>query len=271
MKYTYVDSGEGTRLEKWGNYFLSRPCTQAIWPKNKACKEWEELSGTFSREEGEGWRFFKKVPKKWEIELQRIKLWAFPTDFGHMGIFPEHSFFFEKIPSFSLQGKRVLHLFAYTGAITMALAKQGAEVCHVDASKPSIEWAKQNALLNQLEKKQIRWILEDVGKFVRREQKRGSKYEAIVLDPPSFGRGVKKEVFKIERDLMPLLQDLQKLLVPKPVFVLLTCHSSNFTPLVLKQALRTAFSFPTLQAEEIVLSSSFSLLPLGSYALGSFL
>ncbi len=269
MKYRYLDSGEGKRLEKWGEYILVRPCAHAIWPKNKDCSEWNKIDASFSREKEEKWHFFKKLPKKWEIDLEGVRLLVAPTGFGHVGVFPEHSFFFKKLPNFSLQGKKVLHLFAYTGAMTMALAKRGAKVTHIDASKPSLEWAKENEKVNQVE--EIRYILEDVQKFVKREVKRGVKYDAIILDPPSFGRGVKKEVFKIENDLLPLLMDLKKLLVEEPLFVLLTCHSPSFTPIVLGQVMKAVFSFPSVEKEEIVLSSSYSTLPLGGYALGSFL
>lgn len=270
MKYLYLDSGQGQRLEAFGPVKISRPCAHAIWPWGLPSAEWGSAQALFSREKEEKWSLLSKIPNQWEVELGGVCLYASLTSFGHVGIFPEHAFFIEKLPLFSLTGKKVLHLFAHTGLLTLALAQRGACVCHVDASKPAMQWAKNNAELNQLSQGSIRWILEDVQRFVKREVKRNSLYDAILLDPPSFGRGPKQEVFKIEKDLMPLLLDLAKLLVEKPLFVLLTCHSSHFTPCVLKEIMRYAFPlFPQIEAEEMVLTHpKGSSLPLGSCALG---
>jgi len=263
MMYKFIDSGEGKRLEDFGGIKLVRPCAHAIWPKKLSEKNWEKAEAHFSRKGEEKWSFLKKVPQKWEVEISGIKLIASLTDFGHVGIFPEHAFFIEKLPRFSLKGKKILHLFAHTGLLTLALAKKGASICHVDASKPAVEWAKENAKINKLQEAPIRWIVEDVGRFVKRELNRKVTYDAIILDPPSFGRGPKKEVFKIEKDLMPLLENLKGLLSKRPSFLLLTCHSPHFTPKVLERTLCSIFSLKErkIEAAEILLDNS---LPLGS-------
>lgn len=158
------------------------------------------------------------------------------TDFGHLGIFPEQKKQWEWIQEHS-KGLKVLNLFAYSGGVTLAAAKGGASVCHLDASKGMVAWARENARLNGLEQAPIRWIVEDVTKFLKRELKRGSSYDAIILDPPTFGRGSQGEVFKIEEDLFPLLELCFSLLSPAPKFMLLSCHTPGMTPLILEHLL----------------------------------
>ena len=169
------------------------------------------------------------------MDLNGIKLKISFTDFGHLGVFPEHANLFDYIrKKLELRTHpKVLNLFAYTGAITLAASKAGAEVCHLDASKPAVLWAKENAALNRLEQAPIRWIVDDVLKFLKREIKRKVKYDAIILDPPTFGRGTKGEVFKIERDFYLLLDLCREVLSEDPLFLILTCHSPGFTPAVL--------------------------------------
>ncbi len=257
--YQLLDSGDGRKWERFGEYILNRPSPTAVWrPSGKI-----EADATFSRDGGNKWTYTRKLPPSWTIELEGILLKIAPTEFGHLGVFPEHAKLWESIPSNS----KVLNLFAYSGGATLAAAKKGCSVCHVDASKGIIEWAKENAALNQLEKGQIRWIVDDAIKFLKREVKRGSRYDAIILDPPSFGRGAKGEVFKIERDLYPLLEFCVECLSDTPKLFVLTCHTPGFTPTVLSQLLGQFFEGKP-DAFEMMLESKGALsIPSGSAAM----
>ncbi|WP_068471167.1 class I SAM-dependent methyltransferase [Candidatus Protochlamydia phocaeensis] len=244
--YALIDSGEGRKLERFGPYLLSRPCSQAVWKPQLSMQEWNKADAFFSREQENKWTWLKRLPEKWQIEVAEIIFKISPTDFGHLGIFPEQRDFWEWIQTTlkpfasSKQKPRVLNLFAYSGGSTLAAAKAGAAVCHLDASKGMVAWARENAALNQLEQAPIRWIVEDVKKFLARELKRGSRYDAIILDPPTFGRGAKGELFKIEDEIVPLLNDCRKLLSDQPLFVLFSCHTPGFSPLVMQHLLNQA-------------------------------
>ena len=236
--YKFLDSGDLLRLEKFQGVTLVRPCYQAVWEKTSP-KLWKDVSATFTREKKEGWSVCKSLPKSWNISLDGVTLKLMPTDFGHLGIFPEHrsqfSFFKEQLQK--RPKARVLNLFAYTGLASLFLAKQKAQVTHLDASKKSVAWAKENAELSGLKDAPIRYIVDDVSKFLKREIRRGSKYDAIILDPPTFGRGTKNELFVIEKDLVQLLKLCKEVLSDKPLFILLTCHTPGFTPTVLQNTL----------------------------------
>jgi 23S rRNA (cytosine1962-C5)-methyltransferase len=239
LPYVLLDSGDQKRLEKFGEYTLIRPCSQAVW-KPKQPKLWEKPDAFFTRDDGNRWIFYRKIPAYWRMKLEDFIFKISPTDFGHLGIFPEHHEQWDWMESLIKKTKKqpnILNLFAYSGAATVKLAKSGSKVCHVDASKKSISWAVENAALNQLEEAPIRWIVDDVIKFLQREVKRESYYDAIILDPPSFGKGAKGEVFKIERDISLLLDLCKKVLVPDPLFVLFTCHTPGFTPSVMQYLL----------------------------------
>ena len=232
MTYQLLDSGHLRKLEAFGDIILIRPCPIAIWaPKNPDL--WKRARSTFSREDG--WQ--GSTPKEWTCKFDDLKLRLEPTDFGHVGVFPDHQMIWKEMDQMTEEGDQVLNLFAYTGAASIASARKKARVVHLDASKPSVEWAKKNASLNGLEKANIRYIVDDAMQFVKREIKRGKSYEGIVLDPPSFGRGSKNQVFKIERDLMPLLQGCFKLLSKRAKFLILSCHTPGFTPTVLRQVM----------------------------------
>lgn len=237
--YDLIDSGKGRKLERFGPYLLSRPCSQAVWSPSLSEGEWELADGSFSREQENKWTWKKQVPAHWEIETAGLVFKISPTDFGHLGIFPEQAPFWEWIQSKvkTRLKPRVLNLFAYSGGSTLAAAKGGASVCHLDASKGMVTWARENASLNRLEQAPIRWIVEDVKKFLLRERKRGNKYEAIILDPPTFGRGTKGEIFKIEEEIIPLLEDCRALLSDHPLFILFSCHTPGFTPLTMHHLL----------------------------------
>lgn len=238
--YTLIDSGEGRKLERFGPYLLSRPCSQAVWKRQLSDKEWDKADAIFSREQENKWTELRALPDAWQIEVAGLIFKLSSTDFGHLGIFPEQKFFWEWIQSTVKSHTtdafkpRILNLFAYSGGSTLAAAKAGAAVCHLDASKGMVTWARENAALNHLENAPIRWIIEDVEKFLGRELRRGSRYEGIILDPPSFGRGTKGELFKIEESIVPLLQHCRELLSGRPLFMLFSCHTPGFSPLVMQ-------------------------------------
>ncbi len=271
MTYALLDSGNGQKLEQFGDFVLARPAAQALWKPQLAKERWERADALFTRDEGNRWILRKKLPPFWTAEVEGIRFKIAPTDFGHLGVFPEHSTLWKPMQAAIRQTRQqpnILNLFAYSGGATLAAAKAGARVCHLDASKGMVAWARENAQLNQLNEAPIRWIVDDVIKFLTRELKRGVFYDGIILDPPSFGRGAQGEVFKIERDLLEILDLCRKLLTPKPLFVILSSHTPGFTPLVMHHLLRQILH-PMGQiayAEMIIPSESGFDLPCGGFA-----
>lgn len=268
MDYELLDCGEGEKLERFGPYILARPAPQAVWKKQLPPSAWKKCSAYFTRDQGNKWHLYEKIPKSWNITFHGITLELSLTGFGHVGVFPEHAALWQWMSKQIADVKKpeVLNLFAYTGAGSLALAQKGAAVCHVDASKKSVSLARRNAEISHLEKAPIRWIVEDVRKFLKREIKRKHHYEGILLDPPSFGRGSKHEVFKIEEDLLPLLELCFELLEKKGRFLLLSCHTPGYTPLVLKQLL-SQITDGTIEGGEMTIRGKCPLvLPCGSYA-----
>lgn len=260
-EYQLLDSGDGQKWERFGEYILQRPCTQAVWRPTLKIK----VDGTFNREER--WVHDKKLPKMWTVMHGGVEFQIAPTEFGHLGVFPEHADLWEAMRPLIKKGSRILNLFAYSGGVTLAAAQEGAEVCHLDASKGMVDWARENAKLNRLEKAPIRWIIDDALKFLKREEKRGSFYDGIILDPPTFGRGSKGEVFKIERDIMPLLEACSQLLSKKPLFVILSCHTPGFTPLTLRHLLGQTMPRGAIEVGEMALHSPGAIsIPSGSFA-----
>lgn len=269
--YTLLDSGRGYKLEQFGPYIISRPCSQAVWEPQLPQEAWDKANALFSREDQNKWTQQKgRLPDVWHIKVSNITFKISPTDFGHLGIFPEQKDFWSWIQKTTTKGKRVLNLFAYSGGATLAAAKGGAEVCHLDASKGMVAWARENAALNNLEQAPIRWIVDDVSKFLARELRRGSRYDAIILDPPSFGRGSSGEVFKIEEEITKLLKSCRDLLTDKPLFILFSCHTPGFSPLVMEHLLKQALSdIPgNIDAGEMVLTGAPNVLsvPSGTFA-----
>ena len=191
--YQLLDSGNGRKWERFGDFILNRPCSQAIWRPKGTC----EPHATFSREEGTKWTFQKKLPASWEIQIEGVTMKIAPTDFGHLGVFPEHASLWNWMRERITSGTKVLNLFAYSGGATLAAAQKGASVCHLDASKAMVDWARENADLNNLSSAPIRWIVDDAIKFLRREVKRKNRYDGILLDPPTFGRGSKGKCLKL--------------------------------------------------------------------------
>ena len=228
--YQLIDSGDGQKLEQFGQYLIERPCAAALWPRQKP-DLWKP-DARFTRDPDGRWE--GKLPAAWQIEHGGIQFQLKATDFGHLGIFPEHAAHWDWMAG-CIEGQpiKVLNLFAYSGGATLALAKAGAHVCHLDASKGMIAWARQNAKLNGLEAEPIRWIVDDALKFLKREVKRGSKYEGVILDPPTFGRGKQGQVFKIEQQLPELIDLCQQVLGHERRFILLSCHTPGITPLAL--------------------------------------
>ncbi|MFZ4394305.1 MAG: class I SAM-dependent methyltransferase [Kiritimatiellia bacterium] len=244
--YALLDSGLGRKLERFGRYVLARPCAQALWQRQQPPADWDAADATFDREEGQRWQNRDRLPERWTIEVEGVQFRLSGTDFGHLGIFPEQRGGWHGL-SRSLRKAaaerpdarpRVLNLFAYSGGSTLAAAHAGAEVCHVDASTGMVQWARENAALNNLQAAPIRWIVDDAHKFLTREIKRGRRYDAVILDPPSFGRGAQGEVYKIERDLPQTLELCRALLSDTPLLVLLSAHTPGITPTVLRHMLQ---------------------------------
>jgi 23S rRNA (cytosine1962-C5)-methyltransferase len=260
--YQLLDSGDGKKWERFGSFVLCRPCPQAVWRPQKKI----DADAVFSREKGNQWTCKTKLPAEWNISVRGVSMKISTTDFGHLGVFPEHAALWDWMRPLIQKGDRILNLFAYSGGASLAAAQEGAEVCHLDASKGMVEWARENAALNDLKGAPIRWIVDDALKFLRREEKRGSKYHGIILDPPTFGRGGKGEVFKIEDEILPLLHLCKSVLNERPKFVIFSCHTPGFTPIVLKQLLNQVFGANAECGEMILEASDLFSIPSGAYA-----
>lgn len=238
--YQLIDTGEGRKLESIGEYLLDRQCAVAFWQK-KTPSKWKGLSATHERtDQGGGyWESHKEIAPYWFTQLGNLVLKTKLTSFGHLGFFTEQveqwNWFTNTIPNL-LKGEefKVLNLFAYTGGSSIACALAGAQVTHVDAAKGVVDWARQNAALNKVPEGRIRFAVEDCKVFMDREAKRGNKYDAVIMDPPSFGRGPNKEVFKIEDDIGPLLNSVKSILKENFSFFHFSSHSQGFSPEVLK-------------------------------------
>src|SRR3989339_831719 len=242
--YELLDTGDRERLERFGKYTFVRPYEDAVWPKTLENGKWEKIDGKFwSSKEGakSGWDMEHKVELKWEMSYKGIKFLASPTPFRHLGFFPEQAshwdFIEEKIKSVGRPVK-FLNLFGYTGVASLFALRAGAEVTHLDASKQTLNWAKENQKLNaELAEAPMRIIEDDAIKFLEREEKRGNKYDCVIMDPPKFGRGPKGEVWKIEEMLPKLLSQVKKVLSDKPLFVILTSYAIDSSSLSLGYAL----------------------------------
>ncbi len=263
LGYSLLDSGEGCKLEQFGSFLISRPASQALWTIQNSSL-WKKAHASFSREPDLIWTGREKLPQEWEITVEGMRFLLKATDFGHLGIFPEQSMQWKWIRSKLSSSDHVLNLFAYSGGSTMAAALAGATVWHVDASKGMVSWARKNAELNNVE---AHWIVEDAMKFLQREKRRGKSYEAIILDPPTFGRGNSGEIFKIEEQIVPLLAACFDLLSSKAKFLLLSCHTPGMTPVVLENLLKQ-FRSGKIESGELLLEGEKEVLalPSGCYA-----
>ena len=237
--YKVLDTGGGEKLEDVGGIVLQRPDPQVIWDKSRP-ERWQPHAVYDRSSTGGGsWRYIKKVPERWTFSHGNLKFFVRPTGFKHIGIFPEQSVNWDYIAgSIREAGRpvRVLNLFAYTGGATLAALSAGASVVHVDAAKSMNEWAKENAQLSGLSGGDVRWIADDCHKFVLREQRRGNTYDAIIMDPPSYGRSGSK-VWKIEQDLFPLIGDCAKLLSDKPLFFIVNAYTTGLSDIVTRNML----------------------------------
>ena len=234
--YVLLDSGDGEKLERYGAYVLRRPDPQALWPKSLDEKEWSKADGYFERAgKNASWKFNKQLPERWDIEYEGLKFWIKPSAFKHTGLFPEQAtnwrWFGKLIEEKTKKDEEVnvLNLFGYTGGASLYAAKCGAKVCHVDGSKSAIGWGRDNAEISGLSDKPIRWILDDAMMFVKREIKRGKKYDGIIMDPPAFGHGPTGEMWKIEEDFLKLLDATQQILTDKPLFYLINGYASGYS------------------------------------------
>ena len=243
IDYECLDAGNGEKLERWGNIVLRRPEPQAMWPIEMD-KTWNDVSGIYYRfKDGGGhWEFRDKLPDYWTVNYKDLKFKVSPTNFKHTGLFPEQAtnwdFMMDKIRDAN-RPIRVLNLFAYTGAATMACSKAGAElVVHVDSAKGMVSWAKENMHLCGLQNNYIRFIVDDCLKFVEREIRRGNKYDAIVMDPPSYGRGPNGEVWKLENNLEYLVKKCSELLSDEPLFFLINAYTTGISSTVLYNILK---------------------------------
>jgi 23S rRNA (cytosine1962-C5)-methyltransferase len=268
--YALLDSGRGRKLERFGPVTLDRPCAQAVWNPQKPAL-WKEADAYFTRKQGLQWRGREQLPDAWQVTINGVRMKLSTTDFGHLGVFPETRAMWDWIRSAlaadndgSRPAPRFLNLFAYSGGATLAAAQGGAESCHVDASKGMVQWARENARLNQLEAHPIRWIVDDVNKFLAREIRRGRRYDAVLLDPPSFGRGKGGELYKIEHALMETLELVKKVLSPNPRFVILTSHTPGFTPLVLANLLHQLLARGGVTSGEMCLTGVEDVFPVPS-------
>ena len=247
--YEVLDTAGGEKLERWGNYLLVRPDPQVIWDSNKQNPGWKKMNGHYHRSSKGGgeWEFFD-LPKEWEIHYKELTFRLKPFSFKHTGLFPEQATnwdWFSNLIRDALAKEpgrqiKVLNLFAYTGGATLAAANAGAHVTHVDASKGMVTWAKENAVASGLGEKPIRWLVDDCVKFVEREIRRGNKYDAIIMDPPSYGRGPKGEIWKIEDSIYPFVQLTTQILADEPLFFLINSYTTGLQPAVLSYMINLA-------------------------------
>ena len=241
--YEILDMANGEKLERWGDVILIRPDPQIIWKSKSFPKKWESANARYNRSSsgGGGWKYNKKMPENWQIKYKDLTFNIKPMGFKHTGLFPEQAVNWDWMIAKIKNAKRdikVLNLFAYTGGATVACSYAGASVCHVDSSKGMTTWAKENVASSGLEKRPIRFIVDDVVKFVNREIRRGNKYDAIIMDPPSYGRGTNGEVWKFEENIADLVELCTKVLSDNPLFFLINSYTTGISSTVLEDILR---------------------------------
>ena len=271
--YEVIDTSCGEKLERWGRYILLRPDPQVIWKTEKNVPEWNRLNGHYHRSSKGGgeWEFFK-LPEEWTISYRELNFRLKPFSFKHTGLFPEQAVNWDWCSERIREAGRpvkVLNLFAYTGGATLAAASAGASVTHVDASKGMVTWAKENAAASHLEDAPVRWLVDDCVKFVEREIRRGNTYDGIIMDPPSYGRGPKGEIWKIEESIYPFVELAAQLLSDDALFFLINSYTTGLQPAVLSYMLSAVIQKKRggeVQSSEIGLpvSSNGLVLPCGA-------
>ena len=272
--YSLLDSGDGRKLERFGDYVLARPCAQAFWRPSLPRETWARADASFDREDGNRWEGRNRIPNHWIMEESGIRFHLSATDFGHLGIFPEQRAqwaWLRGICGGASAPPRILNLFAYSGGSSLACAIAGASVTHLDASHGMVDWAGENAKLNGLNS--IRWIVDDAHKFLRREAKRARVYDGIILDPPSFGRGENGEMYKIERDFTETLALCRALLSDTPLFILASAHTPGCTPQALENLLAQSMTGMRGRFEcgEMLLTGAPGVMPLPSGTFGRWI
>lgn len=275
--YEIIDASGGEKLERWGDHILIRPDPQIIWNTLRENPLWGRAEGRYIRSSKGGgqWEFHTRMEESWTIGWGELRFRIRPTGFKHTGLFPEQAvnwtWMGERIRAARASGRtvRVLNLFAYTGGATLACAAAGAEVCHVDASRGMVAWARENAALSGLEDRPVRWIVDDCEKFVARELKRGKRYDGIIMDPPSYGRGPGGEVWKLEEQIYDMVSLCVRALSEAPLFFLLNSYTTGLSPAVMEYLLGAALRRKgALSSSEIGLpvKESGMVLPCGSTA-----
>ena len=241
--YEVLDTSDGEKLERWGSYILVRPDPQVIWFTPRNDRRWREYDAKYARSNSGGGQWSRnRLPERWQIRYRELTFNVKPMNFKHTGVFPEQAENWDFIDAaIRAAGRRVsvLNLFAYTGGATLAAAAAGASVCHVDAAKGMVAWAKENAAASGLGEAPIRWIVDDCAKFVEREIRRGRRYDAVIMDPPSYGRGPSGEIWKLEKDLYPFVKLVSGVLSDKPLFFILNSYTTGLAPSVLTCLLDT--------------------------------
>ena len=241
--YEVLDTSDGEKLERWGKYLLVRPDPQVIWTTPRVHPGWKRYDARYERSASGGGHWTEhKLPDRWQIRYADLTFNVKPMNFKHTGIFPEQAANWDFIRETIVSAGRpvsVINLFAYTGGATLAAAAAGASVCHVDAAKGMVSWAKENARSSGLEEAPIRWIVDDCAKFVEREIRRGRRYDAVIMDPPSYGRGPNGEIWKLEQNLYPFLELVRQVLSDDPLFFIINSYTTGLAPSVLDYLLGT--------------------------------
>ncbi len=275
--YEIIDCSDGERLERWGDILLIRPDPQALWNTERKNPLWKKAHARYlrSNQGGGAWQFYKKIPEVWQIGYRDLRFNLKPMGFKHTGVFTEQACNWDLVADIIEKSGRddvkVLNLFAYTGAATISALKSGASVCHVDASKGMVQWAKENAVATGVADRSVRWIVDDCMKFVAREIRRGNKYDIIIMDPPSYGRGPGGEVWKLENEIYGFVDQCKELLTDKSLAVLINSYTAGVSPAVMSYILNSTVSKQfggKAYADEIGLpvTDSGLVLPCGSTA-----
>ena len=277
IDYELLDASRGERLERWGDIILIRPDPQILWDTPRRDPRWKQAHARYHRSNTGGgqWERYRPIPDSWQIQYGDLTFALKPMGFKHTGLFPEQAVNWDLMASLIARENRpvrVLNLFGYTGAATLACVAAGAHVTHVDASKGMVAWGKENAVSSGLADKPMRWLVDDCLKFVQREQRRGNTYDAILMDPPSYGRGPGGEVWKLEEQIYPLVAECVKLLSDDPLFFLINSYTTGLSPSVMQYVLGSLLPQHiggTLSADEIGLpvTATGMVLPCGATAL----